>query len=76
MLKSIGVTVNSRGPKPRDPSPAAERVTYALTELGDDPTMKDFAEVVIALTWVTEETHRLKDLLLEAGIDPDAKQAG
>ena len=68
--------MNSRGPKPRDPSPAAERVTYALKELGDDSTMRDYAEVVNALTWVTEEMHRLRDLLLETGIDPDAEQAG
>lgn len=68
--------MNSRGPKPRDPSPAAERVTHVLAKLGDDPTMRDFAEVVIALGWATEETHRLKDLLCEAGVDPDAEQAG
>lgn len=68
--------MNSRGPKPRDPSPAANRVNFALSELGDETTMEDFAEVVIALGWVTEETHRLKELLQEVGIDPDAEQAG
>lgn len=64
--------MNSHGPKPRDPTPATERVTLALEELGDAELFEDFAEVTIALVWLTEECSRVKALLRAAGIDPDA----